>query len=178
MRIAMVQVARPPDEPAAPRWGRVGSMVGSAAGADLLVLPEAWGPGCFFVDPLRRPCRASGRRRGARGAGWAIATWACNRWTWTGTVHWKAGRLVANQSPRLHLQPAGSGVHLAVAPARLIVTGYTGRDEKAVAAHIAELGEIGVPAPATVPAFYDLDPQLATTDPAISVDRPNTSGEV
>lgn len=51
-----------------------------------------------------------------------------------------------------------------VVPDRLVIAGYTGRDERAVAAHIAELAEIGVPPPRSVPAFYDIDPGLLGTD--------------
>jgi 4-hydroxyphenylacetate 3-monooxygenase len=81
-------------------------------------------------------------------------------------------------NPALHLTVHGTGETLHVRPARLIVAGYTGRDAEAVAAHIAELAEIGVPPPATVPAFYDLDRALLTTDAVIEVDGPNSSGEV
>ncbi|WP_246019394.1 DUF2848 family protein [Saccharothrix australiensis] len=77
---------------------------------------------------------------------------------------------------RLHV--AGTGEVLTVDPRRLVVAGYTGRDEHAVAEHIAELAAIGVPEPATVPAFYDLDPGLLTTDPVVEVGGPATSGEV
>ena len=78
----------------------------------------------------------------------------------------------------LRLTVGATGETIDVRPARLVVAGYTGRDADAVAEHIAELAEIGVPAPATVPAFYDLDPALLTTDPVITVDGADTSGEV
>ncbi|CCG02366.1 DUF2848 family protein [Blastococcus saxobsidens] len=65
-----------------------------------------------------------------------------------------------------------------VRPARLIVAGYTARNPKAVAEHIAELAAIGVAPPATVPAFYDLDPSLLTTAATIGVPGPESSGEV
>lgn len=78
----------------------------------------------------------------------------------------------------LHLTVAGSGDQLHVDPARLIVAGYTARDQDAVSRHIAELAEIGVAPPPTVPAFYDLRPALLTTDDVVSVPGPNTSGEV
>ncbi|MFF4991515.1 DUF2848 family protein [Streptosporangium saharense] len=76
------------------------------------------------------------------------------------------------------LNVAASNEQLVVAPERLVVAGYTGRDEAAVAAHIAELEAIGVPPPPSVPAFYDLDPALLTTDAVIEVGGPATSGEV
>jgi 4-hydroxyphenylacetate 3-monooxygenase len=78
----------------------------------------------------------------------------------------------------LHLQVLGSGETLRIRPGRLVIAGYTGRDAEAVAAHIAELAEIGVPPPATVPAFYDLDPALLSTDAVVGVDGPHSSGEV
>jgi Protein of unknown function (DUF2848) len=71
-----------------------------------------------------------------------------------------------------------SGERLEVTPQRLIVAGYTGRDEAAVAEHIAELESIGVPPPPSVPAFYDLDPALLTTSDIVAVAGAHTSGEV
>jgi hypothetical protein len=81
-------------------------------------------------------------------------------------------------STPLRLTVSATAETLDIRPARLIVAGYTGRDQDAVAAHIAELAAIGVPAPATVPAFYDLDPALLTPDAAVGVPSPDTSGEV
>lgn len=78
----------------------------------------------------------------------------------------------------LRLEVCGTGEILEAFPGQLIVAGYTGRDADAVAAHIAELAEAGVPAPDTVPAFYELDPALLTTDPVVEVDGANSSGEV
>ncbi|GHF31720.1 DUF2848 family protein [Amycolatopsis bartoniae] len=71
-----------------------------------------------------------------------------------------------------------SGVELVVRPERLIVAGYTAKDEESVAKHIAELAAIGVPPPPSVPAFYDLDPALLSTGSAIEVPGTSTSGEV
>jgi Protein of unknown function (DUF2848) len=85
---------------------------------------------------------------------------------------------VTPSAPVLTLQVTGTGEQLALRPERLVVAGYTGRDETVVARHIAELASIGVPPPPTVPAFYDLDPALLTTDPVIEVTGPSTSGEV
>jgi len=81
------------------------------------------------------------------------------------------------QLPNL-LHVLGSREQIVVAPDRLIVAGYTARDTAAVEHHIAELAAIGVPRPATVPAFYDLDAALLTTDGVVEVDGPTTSGEV
>lgn len=63
-------------------------------------------------------------------------------------------------------------------PQRLVVAGYTARDEAAARAHIAELAEIGVPPPPSIPTFYHLDPGLLTTAAAVEVGGANTSGEV
>lgn len=78
----------------------------------------------------------------------------------------------------LTVHVAGTRERLVIQPERLIVAGYTAKDEAAVRAHIAELADIGVPPPASVPAFYDLDPGLLTTDPVIEVAGTRTSGEV
>lgn len=78
----------------------------------------------------------------------------------------------------LHLTVAGRGDELDVAPTRLIIAGYTARDRAAVLRHIDELAEIGVAPPATVPAFYDLDPALLSTELVVEVPGDNTSGEV
>ena len=67
---------------------------------------------------------------------------------------------------------------VAVHPTRLVVAGYTGRDETAVRAHIDELAAIGVAPPPEVPMLYELDTDLLTTDPRIRVDGAGTSGEV
>ncbi|MBB5957480.1 4-hydroxyphenylacetate 3-monooxygenase [Saccharothrix tamanrassetensis] len=78
----------------------------------------------------------------------------------------------------LALHVVGTGEQLAVAPDRLVVAGYTARDVASVEAHIEELAAIGVPRPPSVPAFYDLDPRLLTTDAVVEVGGPATSGEV
>ncbi|MCR6487895.1 carbon-nitrogen family hydrolase [Amycolatopsis sp. OK19-0408] len=50
MRVALVQLESPADEPAADRRTRVGELARSAAGADLVVLPELWAVGYFAFD--------------------------------------------------------------------------------------------------------------------------------
>lgn len=74
-----------------------------------------------------------------------------------------------------HVRGAGE---LVLTDFDLVVAGYTGRDEASVKKHIDELAAIGVPPPETVPAFYELDPALATQAPRIQVQGTNTSGEV
>lgn len=50
MKIALVQVASPPDESPTHRTARMGRLVAQARGADLVVLPELWAPGFFAFD--------------------------------------------------------------------------------------------------------------------------------
>ncbi|WP_053170678.1 DUF2848 family protein [Streptomyces sp. SBT349] len=76
------------------------------------------------------------------------------------------------------LRVTGTDEEIEVRPAKLVVAGYTGRDEAAVAEHIRELEAIGIPAPPSVPTFYDLDPALLTTGPTAAVSGAATSGEV
>lgn len=68
MRIALVQVASPPEEGVAERRARVGELVAGARGADLVALPELWAAGYFAFDayperaePLDGPTVALGR---------------------------------------------------------------------------------------------------------------------
>lgn len=66
-------------------------------------------------------------------------------------------------------------------PARidsLVIAGWTGRDEKALEAHIVELEKLGVKRPSTTPIFMRLSASLLTTEAAIEVLGPDTSGEV
>ena len=61
---------------------------------------------------------------------------------------------------------------------RLIVAGWTGRDEKAVQAHIDELAELGVAPPSSVPLFYEVADQMLTQTQQIQVLSQGTSGEI
>lgn len=61
---------------------------------------------------------------------------------------------------------------------RLVMAGWTGRDEAAVLAHIEELKELGVKPPASVPVFYPLSPDRLTLAGRIHVSGSGTSGEV
>jgi hypothetical protein len=62
-------------------------------------------------------------------------------------------------------------------PQRLVIAGYTARDQEAVKTHIAELMELGVPAPKQIPMLYDLSPELLQTAETITVVRNDSSGE-
>lgn len=75
------------------------------------------------------------------------------------------------------LGPEAEGNIVMTSP-RLVIAGYTGRDEASVAAHIEELAASGVPPPPRVPFFYELDPGLVTTASVIYAGVEATSGEV
>lgn len=59
----------------------------------------------------------------------------------------------------------------------LVVAGWAGRDRGAVDHHIAELAELGVPAPSEVPLYYRVGADRLTVAPAIQVVGAGTSGE-
>jgi Protein of unknown function (DUF2848) len=55
--------------------------------------------------------------------------------------------------------------------------GYAGRKQDEVASHIAELAELGVPAPHTTPTLYPIAPYLAQQTDEVFVQHARTSGE-
>jgi hypothetical protein len=65
-----------------------------------------------------------------------------------------------------------------LAPRRLVIAGWAGRDRDAIEHHIAELAAIGVKRPSSVPCFYEVSASLLTTDARIEVIGPHSSGEV
>jgi hypothetical protein len=77
----------------------------------------------------------------------------------------------------LRFRPIGATSDLMLDAPRLIIAGYTGRNSAAVAAHIEELAAIGIPPPTSVPAFFELDPSLVTSDALVKIMGSNTSGE-
>ena len=64
-----------------------------------------------------------------------------------------------------------------VEPLNLLNAGYAGRNQDEVAHHIAELAELGVPAPTVTPAMYPISPYLAQQTDAVHVQHGRTSGE-
>lgn len=84
---------------------------------------------------------------------------------------------MARTATSLQLRTVG-GEAVDVTPDRLVVAGYTGRNQDAVRHHIEELAAIGVPEPDSIPAFYDLDTGLLTADETVEVAGRQTSGEV
>lgn len=66
---------------------------------------------------------------------------------------------------------------VAIAIDSAIIAGWTGRNADAVAHHIAELQEIGVPPPSTVPLYYRVAASLLTSRSVIETVGPDSSGE-
>ena len=62
-------------------------------------------------------------------------------------------------------------------PNKVLLAGYTGRDEAAVRHHIDELKRQGIPAPETTPAFYPVLPSLLQTADEITTLDDATCGE-
>jgi hypothetical protein len=62
--------------------------------------------------------------------------------------------------------------------AELVIAGWTGRDQAAMEAHMAELEAIGIARPKTTPIFYRVAASLLTTDAEIQVAGTDSSGEV
>ncbi|MFF3490540.1 DUF2848 domain-containing protein [Streptomyces sp. NPDC002795] len=60
---------------------------------------------------------------------------------------------------------------------QVLNAGYAGRSQDDVAAHVAELAELGVPAPTTTPALYPISPYLAQQTERVAVQHGRTSGE-
>jgi hypothetical protein len=78
--------------------------------------------------------------------------------------------------PELRFElPDGSEVRTTVHT--LLNAGYAGRSQDDVAAHVAELAELGVPAPATTPALYPVAPYLAMQTAEVPAQHGRTSGE-
>jgi len=62
-------------------------------------------------------------------------------------------------------------------PRRIIIAGYTGRNQEEVRAHINELAAQGVPAPAEIPTIFRATLDRLTTDSETEVLGEHTSGE-
>jgi len=77
---------------------------------------------------------------------------------------------------RLEFDIAGHG-KASIDINRGIIAGWTGRNADAVNHHIAELQEIGVPPPSTVPLFYRVSASLLTTQETIETVDGTSSGE-
>ena len=75
----------------------------------------------------------------------------------------------------LRFDVAGRSVEVPVRT--LLNAGYAGRSQEDVAAHVAELAELGVPAPARTPCLYPVAPYLAMQVDEVPAQHARTSGE-
>ncbi|MFJ6656721.1 DUF2848 domain-containing protein [Streptomyces sp. NPDC091377] len=64
-----------------------------------------------------------------------------------------------------------------VSVTQVLNAGYAGRSQDDVAAHVAELAELGVPAPSVIPALYPISPYLAQQTETVAAQHGRTSGE-
>ncbi len=82
-------------------------------------------------------------------------------------------------SAEVNLQMRLEGVgDIQVPISDLVIAGLTGRDTAAVEAHVAELVEIGVERPSSIPLFYRVSASLLTTQNTIQMLGAESSGEV
>jgi hypothetical protein len=72
----------------------------------------------------------------------------------------------------------GSFTRVQVPVRRLLIAGFTGRDQAAVAAHVEELAKHGIAGPKRLPSLFAGVPARVTTDHHIVVQGERTSGEV
>jgi hypothetical protein len=66
---------------------------------------------------------------------------------------------------------------IGVAIGKLVIAGWTARDEEAVRHHIEELAAIGVPPPSSVPVYYRAAAANLIQSPRLEVLGPDSSGE-
>lgn len=70
-----------------------------------------------------------------------------------------------------------TGAEIGFVPQRVIIAGYTGRDQRAVRAHVGELAAQGIPAPTEIPTIFRTTLDRLTTDSEVEVLGKLTSGE-
>lgn len=73
---------------------------------------------------------------------------------------------------------AGTSETIELTDFHAVVAGYTGRDAAAVQHHIDELAAIGVAPPPAVPMFYPVEGVTVSSEPELTVDGEQTSGEI
>jgi len=69
------------------------------------------------------------------------------------------------------------GTEVEFVPKKLIMAGYTGRNQEAVRIHVEELKKLGVPAPKEVPTFFVVPVDRLSTEPLIEALELTSSGE-
>jgi hypothetical protein len=77
----------------------------------------------------------------------------------------------------LRVTAAGGGREVVARIDELVVAGWTGRDQAAIAAHIKEMKEWGVAGPTQTPMYYRVAASLLTTASEIEVVGRDSSGE-
>lgn len=70
-----------------------------------------------------------------------------------------------------------TGEDIGFAPARVIIAGYTGRDQEKVRAHIRELEAEGIPPPGEIPTIFHATLDRLTSAGDFPVAGPRTCGE-
>lgn len=73
---------------------------------------------------------------------------------------------------------AGTAETVSFSPRSVLIAGFTGRDKRAVDAHIQELVKEGVKPPDSVPAFYEVPSELLSTAAHVEAGTAESSGEV
>ncbi|MGH7769272.1 MAG: DUF2848 family protein, partial [Candidatus Binatia bacterium] len=76
---------------------------------------------------------------------------------------------------RFTLQSTGSRIDFT--PGRVIIAGYTGRNQEEVRAHVRELAAQGIPAPAEIPTIFRTTLDRLTVADEIEVVGGRTAGE-
>jgi hypothetical protein len=72
----------------------------------------------------------------------------------------------------------GGAAQLNFSARRLLLAGFTGRDQKTAMKHVEELRDYGVVAPKKIPSFYAVPNHLVSTATELEVLGRKTSGEV
>jgi hypothetical protein len=76
------------------------------------------------------------------------------------------------------VEARGTTIPLTLAIDQAVIAGWTGRDPVARDKHIAELAELGIKPPPTVPVYYRVAARRLTTEDCIEVSGGGSSGEV
>lgn len=73
---------------------------------------------------------------------------------------------------------SGDDVAVGVEVSRSVNFGFAGREKEGALAHVAELRELGLPAPTRIPSIFPIPPSRITTDSEVCVPGEDSYGEV